>query len=385
MYKHNLVFAAACMGMLLFGMVFLSLGTIAVFIQEQYQVDSVRVASLASSLPLGILLGSVIFGPIVDRFGYKPLLIISSGLILLAFQLTAYANSFRFLQFSYFLIGFAGGMINGGTNALSADITADRKGAKLSLLGAFFGIGALGMPLLIGILSRHYDYQTIISGIGFFVFLPMMYFILLKFPEAKLKQGFPLQKAFSLVKEPVLILMGFILFFESALEGMVNNWSTIYLNSVDLPGQDALYALSCQLAAIAFTRLFLSYFLRHMASGIVVYISLALIFAGTMFLYFTSSLAIAVTAMICLGMGFAAGFPIILGYVGELYAEISGTAFSLVIVLALTGNTLLNYLVGIISKSQGIDSFPLLLAVCVIMMAILFALVFKKISIKIKN
>ncbi len=105
-------------------------------------------------------------------------------------------------------------MINGGTNALSADITADRKGAKLSLLGVFFGIGALGMPCVHWYtFMPHYSYQTIISGIGFFVFLPMMFFILLKFPDAKLKQGFPLRKAFSLVKEPVLILMGFYFVF----------------------------------------------------------------------------------------------------------------------------------------------------------------------------
>jgi len=385
MYRHNLVFAAACMGMLLFGMVFLSLGTIAVFIQEQYQIDPVRVASLASSLPLGILLGSMLFGPIVDRFGYKSLLIISTGFILLTFELIAYANSFGILQFSYFLIGFAGGMINGGTNALSADITADRKGAKLSLLGVFFGIGALGMPLLIGSLSYRYSYQTIISGTGFFIILPMVYFILVRFPEAKHKQGFPLRKAFSLVKEPVLILMGFILFFESALEGMVNNWSAIYLSSVDLSGQDALFALSCQLAAMAITRLVLSRLLRHVASRIVIYISLAFIFAGTLLLYITSSLPLAVAAKIFQGAGFAAGFPVILCYVGELYAGISGTAFSLVIILALTGNTLMNYLVGYISKSQGIGSFPFILAGCVILMTILFALVIRRISMKIKT
>lgn len=382
MYRHNLVFAAACMGMLLFGMVFLSLGTVAVFIQQQYQVDSVRVASLASSLPFGILLGSMLFGPIVDRFGYKSILIVSTGLILLAFEFIAFANSFRLLQFSYFLIGFAGGMINGGTNALSADITANRKGARLSLLGVFFGIGAMGMPVLIGTLSYRYSYQSIISGIGFFVFLPMLYFILLKFPDAKLKQGFPLRKAFRMVKEPVLILMGFFLFFESSLEGMVNNWSTLYLSSVDLSGPDALYALSCQLAAIAITRLVLSRLLRHIASGIIVYISLAFIFVGIMLLYITSSLPLAVAAMICLGAGFAAGFPVILGYVGELYTDISGTAFSMVIVLALIGNTLLNYLVGLISKSQGIGSFPFILFICVILMTILFTLVIKKISLK---
>ena len=55
-----------------------------------------------------------------------------------------------------FFIGFGGGIINGGTNALVADISAENKGANLSLLGVFFGIGALGMPLLLGVLSKHF-------------------------------------------------------------------------------------------------------------------------------------------------------------------------------------------------------------------------------------
>jgi MFS transporter, FHS family, glucose/mannose:H+ symporter len=385
MYKPNLVFAAACIGMFLFGMVFLSLGTIAVFIQEKYQVDAVRVASLASSLPFGILLGSLFFGPIVDRYSYKLLLITCTGLIMVAFEIIAYAGTFRVLQLSYFLIGFAGGVINGATNALSADITSELKGAKLSLLGVFFGIGALGMPLVIGSLSRNYSYQAIISVIGFIAVLPVIFFSVIRFPEAKQKQGFPLQKAVFLLKDPLIILIGFILFFESALEGMINNWSTSFLKTVDLSEQNALYALSCQVAAIAVARLALSRLLRQIPSRIMVYIGFAFIFAGILILFFVSSFPQAVFSMICLGIGFAAGFPVVLGYVGELYSEISGTAFSIVIVMALTGNTLLNYLAGILSKLHGMGSFPVLLAVCVLLMAFLFRLAVNKISKKIKT
>jgi MFS transporter, FHS family, glucose/mannose:H+ symporter len=384
MYKPNLAFAAACIGMLLFGMVFLSLGTIAVFIQERYQVGAMRVASLASSLPFGILLGSLFFGPIVDRYSYKLLLIVSAVLILMAFEFIAFAGTFRVLQLSYFLIGFAGGMINGATNALSADIASEMKGAKLSLLGVFFGVGALGMPLLIGALSHSYSYQAIISVTGAFLVLPVLFFSMVKYPDAKQKQGFPLRKALFLLKDPIIILIGFILFFESALEGMVNNWSTMYFASVNLSGQDALYALSCQVASIALARLALSRLLLQIPSRIMVFICFAFIFAGTLMLFFVTSFTMAVISMILLGIGFAAGFPVILGYVGELYAEMSGTAFSIVIVMALSGNTLLNYLAGILSKLTGIGSFPLLLSVCLIMMAILFKWVVNKISKKIK-
>ncbi|GAB1473335.1 hypothetical protein MASR2M69_07760 [Bacteroidota bacterium] len=50
-----------------------------------------------------------------------------------------------------------------------------------------------------------------------------------------------------------------------------------------------------------------------------------------------------------LGLGFASTFPVVLGDIGERYKEISGTAFSFALVIALTGNTLINLLIGYIS------------------------------------
>jgi hypothetical protein len=66
---------------------------------------------------------------------------------------TAFTQSQGLLRFCAFLIGFGGGAVNGATNALVADISDKYKGANLSLLGVFFGIGALGMPLVLGILK----------------------------------------------------------------------------------------------------------------------------------------------------------------------------------------------------------------------------------------
>lgn len=384
MYRKHLVFVAACLGMLLFGIVFLSLGTISVFIQEKFHMGPLQVASLASSLPVGMLAGSLLFGPVVDRYGYKILLTVCTGLIFLALESVAWARSFGILQLSFFFIGLGGGVINGGTNALVADITTDGKGAKLSLLGVFYGIGALGMPLVIGRLTRHFNYETVISGIGFVVLLPLVYFLVLKFPEPKQKKGFPVTEAFSMLKDPLLILMGFILFFESALEGITGNWSTTFLKSIHLSPEKALYALSCQIAAIAIVRLLLSKVFSYISTRSVMYLSFILILSGAVLFTMVTSFLAAIIALSLMGAGFAAVFPVILGYVGELYAKLTGTAFGIVIVLALAGNSLLNYLVGVISKIWGIRYFPYILIICIVFMVILYSIAIRLISKKIK-
>jgi len=370
--------------MFLFGIVFLSLGTIAVFIQEKLRLDALRVASLASSLPIGMLVGSLFFGPFVDRYGYRILLIICAGLIALAFEFVAYAQSLTLLQVSFFLIGAGGGAINGGVNALAADITTDGKGARLSLLGVFYGIGALGMPLVIGTLTRRFNYEAIISIIGFMILLPVVYFVVINFPEPRQKQGFPVAKAVSMLKEPALILLGMVLFFESALEGIVGNWTAAYLKSGGIAIKIALFALSCQVAAIAIVRLLLSRLLGKLPARLVLYSSFTLVLSGAALLLFATSVPVAILAMICLGAGFAAVFPVILGFVGDLYPRMTGTAFSIVIVLALAGNTLVNYLVGLISALRGIGNFPYIIIVCVVLMALIYGIVVRTHKDKIK-
>jgi len=93
----------------------------------------------------------------------------------------------------------------------------------------------------------------------------------------------------------------------------------------------------------------------------------------------------AFTALIIVGAGFAAGFPVILGYIGQLYANLSGTAFSIALIIALTGNTLLNYLFGIIAGKYGISSLPLLVLACITCMLFLLISIKQHVENKLTN
>src|SRR5437773_1148384 len=193
MYNRNLVFAAACAGMLLFGIVFLSLGSVVNLLQAKFNLDNNGIGTLTALLPFGILGGSLIFGPVVDRYGYKSLLIICALLVMAGLEGIAYAKSIGCVQACIFLIGFGGGILNGGTNALVADISAGERGAKLSVLGVFFGLGALGMPGILGALSKHCSQEGIVAGVGLFVLAPVLYFVLIRFPAPKQPQGLGLK------------------------------------------------------------------------------------------------------------------------------------------------------------------------------------------------
>jgi len=385
MYKRSQVFAAACIALFLFGMTLITLGSIMPSLTIDFERHGLNKSLLVSILPIGILAGSLIFGPIVDRYGYKLLLIVSVIISAASLQGLAFTNSLTLLYICIFFIGFGGGIINGGTSALVADISSENKGANLSVLGVFFGIGALGMPLLLGTLSKHFHYTAILAAVGVFMFLTITYFLFILFPTPKQTQGFPLTEGMKLLKQPALLLTGFFLFFQSGVESLINNWTTTFLQSkLKITNETALYTLSFSVVGLTAGRLLLGALLKKISSFIVMVVSLLFVLTGSMLLSETLSYPVAFAGLVVIGIGLAAGFPVILGYVGQLYPHLSGTAFSIALVIALTGNTLINYFFGFIAAKYNVTHLPSLVITCTICMLVILLLIKQKISGKIK-
>lgn len=385
MYKRKQVFIAACIGLLLFGIMLITLGSILPSLVSKFQLNEMRSGKLVSILPIGIIAGSLVFGPVADRYGYKMMFIITTFLMIAAFEGLAFANSFFILQVSIFILGFSGGVINGATNAIVSDISEEDKGANLSLLGAFFGIGALGMPLVLGILSRRFDYSYILSSVGALMLFAAAYFIITKFPHPKHHQGFPVKEGIKLLAQPALLLTSFYLFFQSGAESLINNWTTTFFqNDLKFSKEDSLFALTFYLGGLTITRMLLGKLLKNISSFKIMIGSLLLAVAGGFLLLYSGSYLQSIIALVTLGAGFAASFPVILSYIGHIYAKLSGTAFSIAFVIGLTGNTLINYSFGVISNKYGTKQLPVLL-LCVIGCLIIQLLLIKRnISSKVK-
>lgn len=381
MYKHKLLFWSACFGMLFFGICLITLGSVVPGLKEKFQLDEISSGTLFSIMPFGILAGSLLFGPLCDKYGYKILLSLSCFCMFAAFQGIAFAPSKAILQTSIFLFGLGGGAINGATNALVADISDKSKGANLSLLGVAFGVGAMGMPLLIASLEGRFNYEIILSFVGLAAFAGGIFFLLIHFPPPKQASGFPLKYGMSLIKDKLLILVAFFLFCQSSFEAIVSNWTTTYLTTElgVLPAK-ALYALTLFVAGMTIMRLILGSILRNLALAKTLIMSFAITSLGLIFLAAVNSFTTSLAGLFLLGAGLAAGFPIMLGLVGNYYREVSGTAFSFVLVVALCGNILINYFMGIIVQNYGIYNLVTVAFSELIVMMALSSLILKKVK-----
>jgi fucose permease len=362
--------------MLLFGIVMLTLGSILPGIMKKYELDDVSAGTLGSLLPTGILVGSLIFGPIADRFSYRYLLVCSSLLVALSMYGIATAGGLFMLQVSFLMIGFGGGVINGGTNALVADISRDRDkagSANLSLLGVFFGVGALTVPSIMGLLSRSLTYEQILTFVSLTMVLPIIYFLIIRYPLPKQTQSISIGKSLMLFKDPSLLILAFMLFFQSAFEGIFNNWTTSFLQRVRLFSEsEALMALSLYVIGLTVTRMLLAGLLRVGNEKLILYSSMASLFMGALLVMFFGIHLVVYAGATLLGIGTAAIFPVLLSFVSEMYQELRGTAFSVVIFIAVLGNILMNFMMGYLADQFGISTYPVVLLTCIVMIFFIY-------------
>lgn len=372
MFSKKLIFTAGCIGMSFFGISMITLGSILPFLSQKFGLDEIGASLPVTILPFGIILGSLIFGPVADRYGYKHLLITSSLVTISGIWILSFTNVFALLLFGIMLIGTGGGVLNGLTNAMVADISDENKNANLSLLGVFFGIGALGVPIVMGALSEKFSFESILGWLSVILLAFVLFFFFIKYPKPKQEQGFPIKDGLKLLKEPVLILLSFVLFFESGLEGLTNNWTTTFITKTSsLAQNEALFILTILVACMTGARLLLGVIMKKAKPEIVLYVSILIILAGIFMLKSATDFNNFAFAIGILGIGFAAVFPLVLGYIGSIYAHLSGTAFSIALVIALIGNMLLNYLMGNIAKLSGISQLSNILLISALIMGIL--------------
>ena len=374
--KKGPVLAAGFIGMAFFGVAFLIIGSVLPSLTRLFTLDESAASIIAGLLPFGVLIGSLLFGPIIDRYGYKIIMIISAIITITGLEILAFSRNLELTHIAIFLIGMGGGSLNGLTNALISDISSDKERASnLSILGIFYTLGALSIPLLFTTLAKRIPYTSIIAATGAILSLAVIFYLFVKFPPAKCKQGFPAKQFLLLAKEPAMLILSFILFFQSCLEGLCNNWIPSYMESTKgIPEDKAMLTLTFLVAGIATGRIIMGVILRRISTYPVLITAMILIISAISTISVASSFYAITASIFVVGIGIAAAFPIILGEIGERYREFSGTAFSFALVIALMGNILINLLIGAIN----LKSLPLLMTLGAIMVIILFTVNYRK-------
>ncbi len=148
---------------------------------ETFGASPTVVGILTASYAAAQLVGAPILGRLSDRYGRRPILLLSSIGTLASFLVLGFANSLWLLFAGRILDGLTGGNIS-VAQAYIADVTDEKERAKgLGMVGAAFGLGFIIGPALGGALSSGGRYAlpsfvaagiTLVNVLAIYFFLP---------------------------------------------------------------------------------------------------------------------------------------------------------------------------------------------------------------------
>jgi fucose permease len=347
---------ASSAGIFIFGIVMAILGAILPQLSSLLQLDKARAGNLFFFMNLGMLAASIVFGPLVDRFGFKIFLALSSLLVSLSFVGLAFSGGYSFVLVSVVILGLAGGVINGGSNALINDLHPSRRAAALNFLGIFFGIGAMLIPLIISGFLHQLGLRSVILLAAGLSLIPFVLFSVFYFPRPKQPQGFPLKDIKKIASSKLLWLGAFILFFESGNEFSIGGWLSSFLQEkFQFSLNQAALVLSGYWFFLMIGRLVFPLINRLVKREAIVFFSAALALVSVSGLIISPLKGLAVVFALLTGLGLAAIYPTTLAVVGEQFPALSGTAFSLAIATGLVGGMISPWLVGLISQHSTLQ------------------------------
>jgi len=380
MYKDdnkNLIFAACCIGLAFFGVTMLALGPVLSQLGEGAN-------ALPATLSVGIIMSTVIFGPIADKFGYKWLLIIGLAMALSGIQGLANLINISLLHVSVLMLGAGGGILNGATNALVSEIYDDKtRGGRLGILQAFYCIGALLWTLLNYFIDGKFTLP--LNYISVIMLGALIFFFAIPFPKPKPHATVSMAKMFNLLKYPSLILFAFMLFFQSGFDGITGNFTVQFLeNTQGITTNAAMLSLTWFMTGMLVGRLLLGFLMRRMSAIRTMYLYLTVALIGIALLTVcvvlpvTPSVSLIYIATALMGGGASATFPVVFNYMGGAFKELSGTAFSIAIFIAFCGLFIFNKITGVLFDKAQFDYFPAIMAFAIVMVMILLPIAKRK-------
>ena len=349
----------------LLGMVNIMLASNMSFLTKQLNTDGAGISYIISAIGIGKLLSYSLSGILSDKFGRKPLIIVSSltmAIFLIGIPLSPnYPTAFIFA----IIAGIANSAMDAGTYPALIEVFPKSSGSASVLVKAFISAGAALLPFMIAFFAD----RDLFYGYAFF--LPALIYLLntifmfkLPFPNHKREQSTVQQQntaenkfisAPKMKQEGIaLIVIGFT---STALFTVAQIWLPTYGQQVlGMAESSSVRLLSYYsigaLISVLVLAVLLSKVLRPV-TVILVYPMITLIAVLT--LLFVKVPAIAIVAAFFMGFSTAGVFQLAITVMTELFWNKKGTVTGIVATAAGLAAILLPLATGLMSKTGHIS------------------------------
>jgi FHS family glucose/mannose:H+ symporter-like MFS transporter len=133
---------------------------------EQFGLTLADRGLLISTLFAGLLGGSLLSGPLVDRIGQRAALALSLSLVAVCLPLLAVAKGAAVAASALLLLGLASASTNTASNALSSELFPHERGRRMNGIALMVGLGGLTMPTATVLASHLVSWRVVVIAGG---------------------------------------------------------------------------------------------------------------------------------------------------------------------------------------------------------------------------
>ncbi len=374
------LFWSAAGGMFVFGIVLAILGALFGLpaMRERLGINLAQQGDIFLLLFFGVFLSTVFVGPAIDTIGHKWVLTFSAALVAAGLLLLAAATGYAAALAGAFVLGFGGGGLNTSCNALVSDIYPEKRGTMLNLLGVFFGFGALFIPLLTAVILDFVGPVQLLQIAATLATLCFIAYAVLRFPPARESGAYAPLGILKVAGYPGVLLLAFLLFFQSGNESSIGGWTSTYVGSMGADPRAATWVLSGYWGAMMVGRILGAKLLEKMTKPALVLASAIGSAVGALVLLLSGSIAMMAAGAVIIGLSFAAIYPTVLAIAGDRYQHKAGSIFGLLFAIGLLGGMAFPWALGHISQAAGIRYGMILPLVAAAMIAVLVSVIAAK-------
>jgi fucose permease len=348
--------AACCLGYFVLGLVSSLIGVSLEAFAEQVSASVTRIGGTFFFF-IGISSLLVLFasGPMMDHLGKKPVLMAGSLLAGIAMLLCVKVTSIGQASAVMCVLGCGMGCFNAGLNTLINDLHAENPGRMLNLGNAFFGLGAVFLPLTAGWLFLYMGLRHLLLLTAFFSLLPGVFFAFSIFPQPVEGVRFKLREAAKALHDPLIILFGLVLFFYVGLEVSFGIWSrSAIVDHWQLKTPFDQFTLAAFWLSLVIGRVLAGTMFRSIPDEDLVLYSSAGCCAGIGVFVLAPSALTASAGLWFTGLCFGPIFPSTLGAIGACFKHYTSTIFTLMIASGVLGALALAPAVGKVAGATSL-------------------------------
>lgn len=268
----------------------------------RFEATPFVVGALAATYPLMQLIGGPLLGGLSDRFGRKPILVISQIGTFTGFILLGFSNSLLLLFLARVIDGLSGANIVAAQAAITDSTTEKTRSQGLGLIGAAFGLGFTIGPVIaiIALQIGGGNYQVpafVAAGFSAFSIILSIFWFKETLPAEKRGEHttnsglFMLSKLKKVIQNPLVgVLLGLMFMQQLIFGGLESLLALFTLNRLGMDGSwNALLFLLIGILLVMVQGKYIGQWTRRFGERKLIYAGLGLLAIGLIFLSITPS------------------------------------------------------------------------------------------------